>query len=495
MFDNGKLTGVYTIERLNKQTGNIEKVFEKENHLTDSFKDYILSKFSMVFNVSHTKGATNGMINYRSPFFGTQNSGNIVRRIDGSLRLYGLKDIVSNVESLKEYPFLDNLGNVDTSQITFIGDDNNTGDLYAAVIPTKHINLSVPHTISKTWHLVGPNGVGDIKTLCIGYAPDMYRKPLQGKVIAESFVNASTNTRGFVKTYMPPIPNVTGSKFVFGTDRAVNSGWLEYDTSNDTYKDLQTQDNLHKLPLASIQCNVPYDSEYVYLNYSQNVSSNNSIYRYKISDGSFSQLIGSGYGNLFKKGNYLIGNADACVSTSNSNRVTVYNKSTGSQDSSLFGSTSPYLSAIVQNVPTDFTVTHLGTRNDNENYLVLDRAKCWCIECTDVSDVIGTAVNSYFTNNLSNYTINGKLYFFQYNTSGVTSTYASTYATSTDFGVENYNYSGPLNYANDSMPMLSDPDCCRHMLSIITDIKDSQGQPIVQTEDSELYFTYTLKFN
>ena len=490
MIEKGQLVGEYTIEKVNKN-GEREVVFKKHNRLTDMFKSYILSLFSTAFNGAYyTKGATNGELRGVSGIINSTMSQKNAYYYANSLCLYGMNETVDTAE-FNNYPFLTGAREIDYSKITFIGSDNDSGDIFAQVIPTEYINMLVPNTISKSWKLTGPNGLGAIKTLCIGSnvhteltnatssGTKQNQVPMVSKVLAASYLDDS-NAIKTVSGYLPIIEGFNNNKFYFGVNSSsLGNVYNSYNINTDTYKAVTNSDAERNYPLAPIGNNIIKYGDFLYTGY----ANSQAVYKYDIINKTWSSAgwaNASAYSNVFKKGNLAICNT-AISSRSNAGAIYVINMDTGARDTTLFGDYDPSLEEIVKNVPTWFNIEYLGTRNDNENWLVFDSYKGICIECTDINDVLGSFVKMYYTPTIIHTIINGKIYWLwnsDYQERGVTLS-----ETMTGGGSQN---STPI--------QIIDSDIPSNMFSIITDITDSQGNDIIQTEDTEYIFTYTLRF-
>ena len=490
MIEKGQLVGEYTIEKVNKN-GEREVVFKKHNRLTDMFKSYILSLFSNVFNGAYyTKGATNGELRGVSGFINSNLSQRNAYYYPNSLCLYGMNETVETAE-FNNYPFLTGVREIDYSKLTFIGSDNDSGDFYAQVIPTEYINMLVPNTISKSWKLTGPNGLGTIKTLCIGtnvhteltdatsLSSKQNQVPMVSKVLSASYIDDSNAVRS-VTGYLPIIEGFNNNKFYFGTyGTSLGTVFNSYNINTDTYKAVSSSDAERNYPLAPIGNNIIKYGDFLYTGY----TNNQMIYKYDIVNKTWTSAgwnNSSTFSNVFKKGNLAICNSPI-TGRSYEGSIHVVNMDTGERDTSLFGTYAPALEDVVKNKPKWFNVEYLGTRNDNENWLVFDSYKGICIECTDVNDVLGSFVKMYYTPTIIHTIINGKIYWLwnsDYQERGVALT-----DTMTGGGSQN---SSPI--------QIIDSDIPSNMFSIITDITDSQGNDIIQTEDTEYIFTYTLRF-
>ena len=489
MTEKGQLVGEYTIEKINKN-GEREVIFKEHNRLTDMFKSWVISQFSNVFNGGYyTKGASNGELRAVSGFINSNSSQKPANYYTNSLCLYGLNETVDTAE-YDNYPFLTGVREVDYSKLTFIGSDNDSGDIFAQVVPTEYINMLVPNTISKSWKLTGPNGLGIIKTLCIGTnvhtaftnsTSSGYQNqvPMVSKVLSASILDDS-NTVKSVTGYLPPIEGFNNNKFYFGyKSSTLGSVYNSYNINTDTYKSVSSTDAERNYPLAPAGCNIIKYGDALYVGY----DNSQAVYKYDITNKTWKSAgwnNSSTYASIFKKGNLAICN-QAITGRNYSGSIQVINMDTGARDTSLFGSYNPNLEDIVANKPSWFNVEYLGTRNDNENWLVFDSYKGICIECTDLNDILGSFVKMYYTPTITHTIINGKIYWLwnsDYRERGVSLT-----ETMTGGGSEN---TSPIQIIDSETPS--------NMFSIITDITDSKGDDIVQTEDTEYIFTYTLRF-
>lgn len=487
MLDNLNIYGEYKIERINKKTGYKELVCKKKNKLTPMFKSFIVSCFSNMLNAPfYNLGATNGEIMGTLGLFSKDNNYKH-NYFQNSLRLYGLNENV-NVESFNDYPFLTGIREIDDSKITFIGTEQLSvaeGSKYAVTIPTYNINALFTNAISKSWKLTGPNGLGMIKTLCLGKNVDTEQTNDDSSVLMQnsnpfftkkilSHYKDNLNNLNLITGYLPNLTGVSDNIFYFGS---LSTNILKYDLSSDTYTYLETTDDLRNIPLAKLGQNCIIYNNNMYFGHDDY----NQVYKYNITTKDLTRLSASlrNYSNVFKKGNMLLCNY---YNNSGDTSIYVYNLDTDTLDTSLFGSNHPTLTSIIKNTPSWFVPKFLGTRNDNENWLILDPAKQFCIECTDINDVKGSLVKTYITTTISHTIINNKLYWITKQpyiekeiTRNITSygdgTYDSTFIGLTDSTVPSY------------------------MFSIVTDLKDSTGADIVQTEDTEYIFTYTLQFN
>jgi hypothetical protein len=488
MLDKVSLKGEYIIEKVNKD-GYREEIFRKENHLTEFTKSLLISYFSAFFNLPfYGVGAQGGGNFVASGFNRVINTSNGLEMFTNNLCLYGVNEEYEDASQFNNYPFLKDVRTVDDSKITFIGSDTTTGDMYANICPTDYLNLSVPNLISKSWKLTGPNGLGTIKTLCLGrnvhteFTTDTSNStmentnPLISKILCTSYQD-SNGTKNLITGMLPPIKDFNDNIFYFGLHNSNSGVFKKYDYINDIFTDVQGTDEAKSYPLSYLGCNSFMYNGNIYYTRS---SSSGAFYVYNIENNTHTSFAStSSYKDGFKKGNKVILNQIIEGKYGGSNTVYVYNLDTKTQDTELFGKYNPTLSSICLNKPSWFIPRALGTRNDNENWLVLDTYKGICIECTDLKDILGTMVNWYYTNSLANTTLNGELYFLSSFVYGellpeITASIGTLTA--------------PSNY-----PMIQKATLPTDMLSIVTGVKDINGNDIVQTEDSEYIFTYNLR--
>ena len=489
MLDNANLIGEYIIEKINKD-GSREEVFRKQNHLTEFTKSLLISYFSGFFNLPfYGKGAQGGGNFVASGFSNLNNTNtNSLEVFTNNLCLYGLNEEYDNVSQYNNYPFLTEVRNIDDSKITFIGTDTITGDKYAQIISADYLNLFVPNLISKSWKLTGPSGLGNIKTLCLGR--DVHTPltngttinsrenttPLISKILCTSYQDGN-GTEYNITAMLPPINGFNNDNFYFGVYNSDSGVYKSYNFKDDSFENVLGTDEERSYPLSVLGCNSFLYNGNIY--YTRNTNSSN-FYKYNIESGKHSSFASTGYYQEgYKKGNKVILNYINNSKGSGHSQVSVYNLDSASQDTELFGKFNPTLTSICLNIPSWFVPRALGTRNDNENWLILDSYKGICIECTDLNDVLGTMVNWYYTNSLANVTLNENLYFlspFMYS--------ELQPDISANIGTLNI----PGNY-----PMIQKATLPTDMLSIVSGVKDIDGNDIVQTEDSEYIFTYNLR--
>ena len=97
--------------------------------------------FSTAFNGAYyTKGATNGELRGVGGFINSNGNSRNAYYYTNSLCLYGMNEIVDTAQ-FNNYPFLTGARDIDYSKITFIGSDNDSGDIFAQVVPTEYINM------------------------------------------------------------------------------------------------------------------------------------------------------------------------------------------------------------------------------------------------------------------------------------------------------------------------------------------------------------------
>ncbi len=502
MTDKTQLVGEYIIEKVEKD-GSRKEVFRKHNHITPFLKWQILKNFSAYFNeADYVLGGMGGSLVGLSGLNYPKENQSYARydRITNQLCLYGLNEVYENIEDMNKYPFTSNVKEVDNSKITFICSDSYVGDKYGLVTSTDRLNLSTPCLISKSWKITGPAGIGPIKTLCIGRNVHRtipkdttnindYTIPYISKVLTQYYINPTTKEKYNITGYLPPIKDFS-NKFYFGlgSTSSNNKPYKEYDIETDTFKDLTVGES--DLFLAVLGTNVIKYEDFLYFTERESYT---TITKFNTKDNTSTSLSLTGpssYSNaIFKKGDKLILTREECNSnyetSYSSPRIYVYNLNvdgTPTQDTELFGSYNPYINSLINNKPDWFRCTSLGTRNDNENWLLHDNTKNICIECTDLQDVLGSMIDWYYTPSINNCTINNKLYFlhplfFEELTAQLSSNIST----------------GSLTKAS-KVPQIQEAGLATDMLSIITDIKDINGEDIVQTEDSEYIFTYNLRF-
>lgn len=498
--------GIYDIHEVDKATGQIiRQVMHKENHLTPQGLAWVKGAFSGIYNDPQSKDFCDGGAIMASSGVvavdGIQQY-SALRYLANTLALYGLSSTPADPTTLRRYPFLDEKLVVDDSQITFIGDDNTTGDKYAAKIPNPYFNLGGT-LLSRSWKLTGPKGQGAVNTLCLGKA---YHKPLSTNLtlstdywfnypalIAEIVETGVVNDSGVtvqVNSWMQP--NITG--VTAANEILLGNGYVPYmkitfdSNGKGTKSRIDNTSDLRKFRMCRLGCGaIDMTTFYIGSDY------NSTGFKCLVSDGTITSNYAYYYNpkNRFKKGaDLLITNKIefGYTKSSTSDYVMFHSASTGKNDSTTFGSYSMTYADMITNgkvvgLPTWFNFTGLGTRQDNGNWLLLDSYKCIVLECTDLLDVYHTIVDSYWSDTLTNIVINSTLYFVPSYPMSEFSFTTSDGLTGSGAQAKNLNTRNmQLRKATESTPMYS----------ILTGVKDSNGLSIVQGTDTEYIFTFSI---